>query len=302
MDNKIKMRVEVSGHYKLEIRKANGDVRQTLEFDNLITDIGLNRMGDFNDWFKYCQVGSGSTAPTVGDTALVSWVASSNTVYGVVVQSAQPSPPYYCATIKTLRFAAGTATGNLSEVGMGWTSASGNLFSRALILDGLGDPTTITVLSDETLDVTYEIRQYMPTVDASDTIILRSITHDYIGRAEKVTDNVYWAQGTEGRSAGVQAIVIRHAYDGAIGTITTSPGGNPLIGAWSVDSYSEYSLERTHTIFFSTSAGNFATGITAIALNMGIGSYQFGFTPAIMKTDVDELSLTFKISWARKTL
>lgn len=299
----INMKVEVSGHYKLEIRSADGSVRQALEFDNLITNIGLNRMGESADWLTYCQVGSGSTTPAFTDTALAAWIASSSSTYGSIVQANQPTPPYYCSTTKTFRFSAGTATGNLSEVGVGWTTASGNLFSRALILDGLGDPTTITVLSDETLDVTYQIRQYMPTVDSGGTVILRSISHTYVGRASGVTNAYYWFLGSYGVASSNHGINNHYsAYSGAIGAIDSAPSGTSALGVPTALTYSLDSLEREHTLDFGVSVANFVGGIQSILFHMGTGDYQFGFTPAIMKTDVDELSLTFKISWARKTL
>lgn len=301
------MHIEVSGHYKLEVRKSNGEIRQTLEFDNLITDIGLDRMGDYADWFAYCQVGSGSTTPSVGDTALVAWIAGSGTLFGAAAQAAQPSAPYYCSTTKTIRFSAGVATGNISEVGMGWAVSGAALYSRALVLDGVGAPTTITLLADETLDVTYQIRQYMPTVDATGTITLRGTVHDYIGRASSVTSGSYvfgWSMGSQGISAGYQRTSNYYlAYDGAIGAITGTPAGaSSASSSVSTIAYSAGSYEREHTMNWGLTAGNFGTGITAINGKMGIGPYQFGFDPAIMKTDVDELSLTFKISWARKTL
>ncbi len=44
-------------------------------------------------------------------------------------------------------------------MGIGWNAnPSGALFSRALIVDAEGDPTTIAKLADEQLDVEYEFR------------------------------------------------------------------------------------------------------------------------------------------------
>lgn len=301
----ISIKAEVSGHYKIEIRKADGTVRQVLEFDNLITDLGLNYMGSTAGYLTYCQVGTGSATPAVTDVALVTWLAGTST-YASAANTAQSTPPYYCSLTKKFRFAAGTATGNLSEVGIGWASSGSALFSRALILDGVGSPTTITVLADETLDVTYEFRQYMPTVDTESTIILRAISHDYIGRASYVTSaaTYAWTASTNGVEAGHQISTAFHAaYDGAIGAITGPPSGTSNAPtSLATNAYVADSFEREHILTWGLTAGNFATGITAIRAKMGIGCYQFGFTPAIMKTAADVFSITFKISWARKTL
>ena len=72
--------------------------------------------------------------------------------------------PYYRWAKVTWRFGQGVAAGNISEVGLGWGNS--NLWNRALIKDANGNPTTITVLSDEYLDVVSEIRDY-PTLSSS---------------------------------------------------------------------------------------------------------------------------------------
>jgi hypothetical protein len=275
-------------------------------FRNLITDAGLERMGDNSDWMQWCQVGSGSTAPTVLDTGLVSRVAGTSTQQAFVT-AAQNSEPYYLSSNKTYRFAEGVAAGNLSEVGVGWLSIGG-LFSRALILDAGGVPTTITVLADELLDVTYRFRQYPPSTDSVGTITLRGIVHDYVGRASNVASfspSVNWGWGSSGQSAGTgKATSSRYtAQSGPIGAITTGPFGASFpastLGALS---YSAGSLYRDFVIAWDNNSGNVPDGIGAVCIGMGIGAYQFGFTPKIMKTSDDTLSLTFRHSWARKTL
>src|SRR5690606_36950343 len=64
------------------------------------------------------------------------------------------------------QFGLGEAAGNLLEIGIQHTSASGPLWSRALILDGQGDPTTITVLPDDFLTCYYTLRIMIPKEDA----------------------------------------------------------------------------------------------------------------------------------------
>src|SRR5690554_2149556 len=111
------MHYKVSGFYKLQVCRPDGSVRDSAEFPNLVTDAGLNRMGANSDYLNWCQVGTGSTAPTVSDTALAARVAGSATASES--NGAQPSAPYYSWRIRTFTFAAGTATGNLAEVGVG---------------------------------------------------------------------------------------------------------------------------------------------------------------------------------------
>lgn len=312
----INFKTECEGWFSLSAFKVDdngveipGSRREPVPpFKNLILNQGLNRMGDNPDWLTWCQVGSGSTAPSVNDTSLVSRVAGSLTLQSG--QSiAQPSPPYYVARTNTYRFAAGVATGNLAEVGVGWAS-TGSLFSRALVLDALGNPTTITVLSDEILDVTYQFRQYMPAVDGAGSVTLRGVVHSFVSRACAVTtaatnaSNTGWFLQASGTSAGATGGSLDSAYTGGIGSETsTGPSGVNLPATSSSPSpYSSGSLSRDFVLFFNNSSGNNASGIGAIRIRLGIGLYQFGFTPSIMKTANDTLSLTFRHSWARKTL
>lgn len=275
-------------------------------FKNLITDGGLDRMGNNADWLTWCQVGSGTTTPAASDTALVSRVAGSNTTQAAN-SAVQSSAPYYASMTKTFRFATGVAAGNLAEVGIGWATTAA-LFSRARILDGGGSPTTITILPDELLDVTYQFRQYMPTVDAVSTIVLRGITYDYIGRASIVTSGsagAGWGIAPNGHSAGTVSIVAgaRAAYSGGIGAVTSVPSGTAFNStSQTPQNYGTGNLYRDHVLLWDNNAGNIVEGIGACKLNMGIGAYQFGFTPNIPKTADDTLSLTFRHSWARKTL
>jgi len=275
-------------------------------FKNLITDAGLNRMGDNADWLNWCQVGSGSTAPSASDTALVSRVNGSSSKLSTA-GTVQSSAPFYVSRTITYRFPQGAAAGNLSEVAVGWAS-SGGLFSRALILDALGSPTAITVLPDELLDVTYQFRQYMPAVDGTQDLTLRAVVHAVVSRACAVTTtsgNTIWFISEQGTSAGTTGVLgATAAFQGPIGSITAEgPGGtNAPPSTLSALAYSSGSLFRDHVVSFSNSDGNLSGGIGAIRVKMGIGVYQFGFTPAIMKTADDILSLTFRHSWSRKTL
>lgn len=60
----------------------------------------------------------------------------------------------------------GAAAGNVSEISAGFSNNKYTKgFTRALILDTSGNPTTITVLADEVLIVTYEIRRRWISAD-----------------------------------------------------------------------------------------------------------------------------------------
>ena len=195
---------------------------------------------------------------------------------------------------------------------MGW-AASGSLFSRALILDSEGDPTTITVAADEILDVTYEFRFYPRLTDVTGSVTLTGNiggTYDYVMRAASVTvssDGSGWFIGVLGSSMGYAGnLTSQLAMHGEIGPITSTPiGSNSSRSSITVAPYSAGSLEREFTAVWGPNDGNLSGGIRSFLLKMGIGRFQFrlglqGTDEAIPKTDQDELSLKFVHSWGRR--
>jgi hypothetical protein len=285
-----------------------GTRRNLTPFKNLITDLGLNRMGanltsgGYLSWF---QVGSGNTPPTINDTALVNRIASTNNTQATSFGS-QSTAPYYTWRRITRRFATGVAAGNLSEIGIGWES-TGSLFSRALIRDALGNPTTITILPDESLDVTYELRCYPKTTDSTGTITATgniSGVYSYIMRAESVTssENISgWHIGSIGTFMSETSgnISFNRAYTGSIGAITSSPAGTQAaITSFTTLPYSTGSFSRTFRLNFGLNDGNIA--IRSLSMKAGIGRYQCEITPVLTKTSASELYFEFTHSWGRR--
>lgn len=272
-------------------------------FRNLITNAGLDRMGEFADFLTWCQVGSGSGAPAPGDTTLQSRVAGTS-VLNSSVSGTQGSAPYFTWRRNVMRFAQGVATGVLAEVGIGWAS-TGSLFSRARILDALGTPTTITVLADESLDVTYELRSYPSVTDVTGTIVATGNiggSYNYILRAANVTHNdsyVGWHIGAAGISAGQLSLAA--VYDGNIGPITGQPAGGLQAGkSTSVSAYSAGSYKRDFSLVLGLNDANFPSGLRSAMIKIGIGCYQIQVDPVIAKTPNAEVVFNLSHSWARR--
>jgi len=299
----------MGGFFKLEAVKRDGRRRLLADwFPNLIVDSGLNVIGTSASWIAACGVGTGNTAPANGQTSLIAQVAT-DAGATVNVNGAQGSAPYFGYTTKTYRFAEGAAEGNLAEIGIG-TNGMAALFSRALILDGGGSPTTITVLADEFLDATYQIRVYPPLVDVTDTINISGVDYDITMRASSVTSAGNWSPGggnVVGTVAGFSAIA---TFNGAIGAITAYPSGAQGTGGVIVNAaYGNNNLYREATATWSLADSNLAGGIrcvnAAYGLTVGaggLGSMQVEFDPPIPKTSSDVLSLTFRHTWARGTI
>ena len=302
--------VGVAGRFKLEaVNEETGERRElTPWFNNLITDQGLNRLGTvgIHSNGSFCMVGTGSATPATTDTALASQLAVTSTTTSVSY-SGSTSAPYYGSVTTVYRFAAGSATGNLTELGIGYSGVA--VFSRTLIKDGSGNPTTITVLATEALDVTYELRLYPPAADVAHSTVISGVTYTGVIRASGVTSFSAGGDWAPNMGNSTPTLLSRggepaQAYNGAIGPVTGSPSGTYVsINDCVTAAYSNNSYQRTGTTTVGLSQGNLAGGITAIRiLTSAMGVYQISFSPAIPKDATKVLTIGLTLSWARMVI
>lgn len=298
----IILRPTVRGYFKLTAIRPDGRKRPlTGWFPNLITDVGLNRIGQ-GTYLNACHVGTNNTTPAVGDTGLAGFVAGTSTIQASAT-GAQSTAPYYGYFTKTFRFAQGAAAGNLAEVGIATARTNGGstiMFSRALILDELGDPTTVTVLSDEVLDVTYQLRLYPPLTDVLQTITIEgSGYHDTVTRASQVTSSNWGAYLGAVATFNPNAPSNITVYNGAIGTILQAPSGSSA-QANSYDlAYGNNNLYRDGGVSYGLNVANLSGGIRSARFTTSLGLYQTEFDPVIPKTSTKTLSLLFRVAWGR---
>lgn len=141
-------------HVKLQLKKSRGKqiAPEYCSRHRSLTNVS-------GCWIDRCCVGTGNSNSVVTQTSLDTFKASTTTTQGAIEAGIQVTTlPYYMWLRSTYRFGEGVAAGNISEIGLGWANA--NLWNRALVKDSNGNPTTITVLADEYLDVITEIRVY----------------------------------------------------------------------------------------------------------------------------------------------
>jgi hypothetical protein len=290
--NVTNLHYTLEGRYEFTIIKPNGHSEKIAEFSNLITNAGLNRIGSGQSYLSYIHLGSGATAPAFTDSALAVFVASSSVSGNMDFTVGNASvPPYFTQIEIVKRFNAGVATGNLSEVGVSWSDVTGSLFSRALILDSSGNPTTITKLADEILDVKYILRVNIPMTDITSTIN----GYSTVTRALNVLNTNAWgayqfrtwdgsAYATQTLSDLIETNIVGQSYSMTSNTF---------------DAYINNSYSITGTLTFSLERGNSPTGIGSITYVAGFGLYQTSFTPVILKDNTKSLSITYSVSWAR---
>lgn len=313
------MEAQIGAKFKFLKSKVNskGDEEITLEtdwVDNIVTDWGLNQLGSSTgNQFLYLLVGSSSVTPDASQTTLQNKIAGSSTnsptTPSNVIQTT--TAPFYVAVKKSYRFNAGVATGTIAEVGLSPNNV--NVFNRALVKDSNGNPTTITVLADEILDVLCEVRIYLPqTISGSfplkDKLGNTIRTVNYTGKPYLVS-NPASLQTTLSK---VEAIAIYGALTAYTGTLnsgyTTQPNGTYAVSSGSDITYSNSyptNLQNIHICKYGATVGNMShksitlkyTGLFA-ASTPNIG-YQLEFDEAIVKTSSETLQYSFSLSWGR---
>lgn len=313
----------LSGHFTIYKGKCvNGKrdrstEKKVAEFDNIITDLGKDHVGNRGDYVDFCHVGSGTATEVVGDTALGSFiagVAKSNDV-AETFKTVQGSSPYYSTQRVKYEFGEGVAEGNISEIGISTQITTGSLFSRARVKDGGGTPTTITVLSDEYLDVTYDLRMYPDHVssDGTGSITITGVgSVSYTIRAAKVTtlDNM---DGVS-EQAGINTVSTNrgssYSSDVTLGAVTSNPTAtdsenDPLVDS-SVGSYGDSNYYVDLTFEWGLSKGNLSdsggAGIQGIMVHTTFGSYQITFGTLLAKDNTKIFEFDLRIAWERATI
>ena len=271
------------------------DLGSVADSPNMIVRSGLNAMGDSNELIRTCVVGTDSTTVSVEDTALGAQIASTTTIQ-TETYGAQSSAPYFRWYRRTFRFAQGAAAGNLAEVGI--KVDDGRLFSRALIVDSAGNPTTLSILADEYLDVTYEFRTYAEIADNVINLTVNGTGYTATLRSANVTSGSNYQ--LYGISNSLYNSSLHILYNGSIGTVTGNPSGESYSHGRSLrGSYVPNSFERTFIFSAGLNNANFTGGIKSLYLITSQGNFQVEFNPAIPKNNYMILTTDLTLQWSR---
>lgn len=302
------------------LKASTREVVQSITFRNTIVNDGLNAIASekiearsFSAGLtQYCQVGTGTTAPTTTDSTLESFLAETLEDGPNNFQTGfndSVSPPYHWFQ-RSVEFPQGTATGNLTEVGFfDDDEASGPImFCRQLFKDQQGDPTTITVLSDEILQVLIEVRKFASDLtDQTGQITISGSTYDLILRPHDYTSNANtWGSFNSRDFVGTltpNRFGLATDSDLVPKENQQSTGSTP--NSLTQRSYTTGDFYRDTEIVFDPQTANFAGGIRTVTFGSGDevddAPWQIQFDPAIPKTDTERLVLEFRLIWGRKT-
>lgn len=289
---------QVQGVFKLSKGNLNTNEEQHLTtFNNLILNNGLDLL--FTSSYIYqipstCNIGVGTAEPAVTDTSLTKHRFSNSST--MPTTTGNVSGIYQWIAFK-YRFNPNIA-GTYTEIGVG--TSSNNLFSKSLIKDSNGNPIAITLLSDEYLDVTYEIRFYINTAETT-------ITNFNLGKSVH-TLNTKAANINSVRTVSALSLdYLTNAFALYSGPVNASNTGRPS-GSFSYASSITYfsyvngSFERSYRAIFDLNNGVNSWPIKSALIDLELfGSFQTEFIPDIIKTSSERLTLDFKISLGRYT-
>jgi hypothetical protein len=145
--------ITMKGRLNIVLTGPDGEVKEQHEVDNLVVTVGKNFIAssmaktttNSPAAMTHMEVGTGTTAAAVGDTALGAAVASSRV--SLTSTTVSTNSVAYVAT-----FPAGTGTGALTEAGIFNASSSGTMLCRTVFsvinkgaADTLGITWTVTV-------------------------------------------------------------------------------------------------------------------------------------------------------------
>jgi hypothetical protein len=309
----INTKVALSGEYRLVINRGGIEI-DTGWFKNVILNQGLNQLGTDNAVLAgYARVGTGTTAPTVTNTELEAQVAVSESgpASSTVVNSG--SPNYSTLITYRYNFTQGAVVGNISEVGVGWATTGATLFSRALIVDNTGTPTTITLLPIDQLIIYYRLNASQPLTDTTTAVTISSVSYPYTIRTayagNYASSGITFQYGYAWSKLTNSSSVYLYGDDAALGPITGTLSGTLIAASgnggftFSNPAYTPGTYYRDNTFSVDVSHGNAVGGIGGIVWQMGAYNTslanQLVLSTPIPKTNTQVLTLTVRFSWAR---
>ncbi len=290
--------------------------RQLGPFPNLITNAGLNGIGngtELQNLIEYVSVGTDNTPPDVTDTSLGSIVDTGYNSDGgfATLYAAGPSYAYWTAT-RTREIGEAFGNGNLTELGFFTGAGIGTMWMRALFLDGVGSPTTITKTANEKLRIVYEWRVYLTLIPTTDALTINGVPTDCENRALQGNDSDAWGfygilnylgnWNTDNRRANVWENVggAWPAIDGG-----GFGGNNSQSTSITNVAYGSGNFYRDQDLVWDPGLGNWGGGIGALTIpyngNFSEGTHALGvkFDPHVAKLDTQRFTFRCRTAFGR---
>ena len=317
---KIECKKSIEGLFRVEKLKDGEVVFDSGFQHNLVTNVGLDywmtikgeETPSINNPLARIVIGSGNAEPVPQSTHI------SGSILGTFVTFVpraswvnDPVDGYYGKLVVTYNMPVGAVVGNASEIAIGPSEATSPPYNAAhslmLIRDENGNPTTITVLADEQLRVTWELRVYLDMAeDAHYKVVVGDVEHDVVMRPALLGYSAAFYDGTArfvANTGGYHTHSARLFGTDVLAAKTGEPsssGGLEAFDAVTPATYTKGNFYRDVTLVADSSQANFSGGIGSAVFGNFWGKYQMSFSPKIDKNNLKRLTLTFRHSIARR--
>lgn len=145
--------LKVIGHINIKLYGPDGALKQEVDKSNLVVTVGKTYLATWlaaasqsGEFMSYVGLGTGSTAPVIGNTALQTEFSGGGYFRPVGVLSSSTNTWQNQAT-----FGPGNATGSITEAGLFSTITSGTMFARQVF-------GAVTKNSGDTFVLTWQVQ------------------------------------------------------------------------------------------------------------------------------------------------
>lgn len=315
------MNIGLVGEVRCVVIREDGTIKTDTGFQkNLILNQGLDFYGGGNGTsiFYRCLVGTGNSTPIATQNKLdlpVKIVAGTSFA---VKYDYTPRPDNLYLVERTWKYTFSTMGNvNISEVGLasnGTTTTAAYMCTRALIKDAGGNPTVISVLNTEKLEVYYKIITVFSTLDTVQQIQYTNaanVTSTYnatvrLAAAGGVPYNYIGSEVGQTPLSKLDVWVEAYpgaTYTGALGPVNSSPQTDASnADSWELDAYVPGTYKKVGKYLYSLSLGNGNTRCVESYTNLGSWQIRYGSVAndsPISKTNKDTMVLPFEFSWGR---
>ena len=317
------------GEFRCVVKRADGSTKIDTGYQkNLILNNGLNHLGKSagtpNDMMHGCVIGSGNSQPSYTQNSLDAAIAVTG-LYSESTPKTSYNPTVDGNLYKTNRLVMYRFTNlqnvNISELGLvsDYSSSTNyNLCTRALIKDSNGNPTTITILRGEILDIYYKLWRVIDISDKNFVINVQDgvgnltpynvkIRPFFVGKAmsSSSSEKGNATVGYTVTSGATYGFYDRPIVDtGDLVEITSDFNTNSWVDgaskAWSP--YVNDSYKTTMTINAPVTGLNLNIRRMSLANPFGLYQIRFGRVSddaPLTKTSTQTLSFPIEFSWGR---
>lgn len=318
-----------------ELIEEGSVLRESGKGKNLLLNSGFDFMGNNTNLTITAVAGTGNTPVLPTDTTLASFKGYTTSLVSLTkTPNSTPNANGYVTWTLVYRFtfnpgSLGSTNINIAEAGMATINnpvSSTQLLSRGLLVDGMGNPTAVSLnAATEYLDLYWTVVFYIKaettntttiSVDGVDTTFSTTVRPVDFLNAQSVPS---WMSMID-RGFPAFGGVLRYgpngytfsscrALSGPLGALTGIPTGNyndPSNASLSITSaYTNGNFYRDFTLRWLPSNGNVSGGIGAVTVLLSIGisyggyfGFQVSYSPALPKISTKQLDLTYRFSIA----